>query len=177
MGWRTYVDALVRHGKPYFYLQRIDDHLAGPHPVLAGADGRLGIYPSEAEARHAAETLNEPIEAQAPYIDDMDAVHAWAADARSEAIDYGVLMVAWHTLVDFGVLEPMPIERDASAPEYALSEVSDKIHIGFDVATNPGSTFATPSWSPAEVSILANTLLRGLGGLDDLLQAGSITSR
>jgi len=40
MGWCTYVDAVIRHGTPYFYLQRIDDHLAGPHASVRGMERR-----------------------------------------------------------------------------------------------------------------------------------------
>ena len=170
MGWRTYVDAVVRHGQHYFYLQRVDDDLDGPHPVLPGTDGRLGFYRSEAEARAAAEMFGEGLEPKIPYVDDMDAVHEWAVDPRAENIDYALLMQTWHTLVHMNVLEEMPVELDPSAPGYALSEVSEKIHIGHDVATSSESSFEAPTWSPDEVSLLANTLLRGLAGLDELLQ-------
>jgi hypothetical protein len=173
MGWNTYVGAIVRHGRHYFYLQRINDELSGPHPVLVGIGERLGLYASEAEARAAAELLEEQVEAKTPYVEDLDAVHRWAVDPRADTIDNTLLMMGWHTLADLGVLEQMPVELDPSAPEYALSEIGDKIHIGNYMATYPDAPFETPVWSPAEVSLLAATLLRGLDGLDVLLQAGS----
>jgi len=65
MGWITYVDGVQRRGKILYHLQRIDDRLAGPHPVLPGGDRRIGVYATEANARRAAHALEEPIEAKA----------------------------------------------------------------------------------------------------------------
>ena len=148
----------------------MDDDLAGPHPVLPGNGRRIGFYATESDARHAAQDLDEPLEAKAPIVDDMDAVHAWALDAKAETIDYARLMSAWHALVHLGLLDRMPVELDRSAPDYVLSEIADKIHIGYHLATDSASPFTAPVWTSGEVATLAETLVRGLNALDDVLR-------
>jgi hypothetical protein len=177
MGWRTYVDAVQRQGRKHYYLKRIDDRLAGPHPVLPGTDGRVDFYATEADARQAARTLKEPIEAKAPITLDMDAVYAWASDARVETIDYAMLLSALHRLEDLGVLEPMPIEFDRSSPDYVLSEVHEKIDIGYSLASDSRSPFDAPVWTAGELATLVHTLLHGLDALDDRLRDAPTASQ
>jgi hypothetical protein len=64
----------------------------------------------------------------------------------------------------------MPNELDMSAPDYVVSEIATKIHIGYDLTIDSTSGFAAPVWTSGEIATLAETLLRGLGALDDVLR-------
>jgi hypothetical protein len=64
----------------------------------------------------------------------------------------------------------MPNELDRSAPDYVVSEIATKIHMGYDLTIDSTSGFAAPAWSSGEVATLAETLLRGVGALDDVLR-------
>jgi hypothetical protein len=153
MGWRTYVDAVVRHGRHYFYLQRVDDDLDGPHPVLPGMDGRLGFYTSEPEARAAAELFGERPAPKTPYVDDMDAVHEWAVDPRAESVDYALLMHTWHKLVHMNVLEEMPVELTCDRPSayFAVPEAERDAR----TFTSEGLTIIDPSSADARFFVRA----------------------
>lgn len=170
MGWSTYVGAIHRHGVTRFYLQRVDDSLDGPHIVLRRASGAVRLYASDAEAETEARALEEPLRGQFREPDDFDAVERWCAEPRVETLDYGRLMSAWHTLAHLGALREPPIAADSSEPDYALSEVADKVHVGYDIAANPRSTFSAPTWTAADLSLLATTLSGGLRRLDTLLR-------
>ena len=64
----------------------------------------------------------------------------------------------------------MPVELDTSAPDSFVSHIADKIHMGYDLTTDPAPRFDAPVWTPRELATLAETLLRGLEALDNVLR-------
>ena len=165
MGWLTYVFAVRIHGRARFYLQRVDDRLSGEHPVLRRTSGAVAWYETEAEARDAAHALGEPLKEQSPEPVDLDAALAWTTNPQVGAVDYSLLMLTWHTLASLGVTAEPPVVIDLAETDGALGVVADKVHIGYDVTTNPKTTFEMPEWSAGELTMLADTLRDGLGNL------------
>ena len=96
---------------------------------------------------------------------DLDAALAWTGNPRAEALDYGLLMRAWHTLAYLGVTREPPVVIDVSEHDGPLGLVADKVHIGYDVTTNPKTSFASPEWSVDNLTLLASTLREALGRL------------
>jgi hypothetical protein len=95
---------------------------------------------------------------------DLDGVVAWCADPKAETLDHRLAMLAWHTLIDFGVAEPLPNAIEPHEPDYMLSVVAKKVHDGRAATTNP-PTMAVPGWSPPELFLLASTLRAGVDRL------------
>jgi hypothetical protein len=129
MGWTTYIDAFVLGGQQRFYIQRVDENLIGPHPVLRDSRGHFALYSSETAARTAALERDEPLSERPAGVLDLDAASTWCSQPSPKTLDSQLLMSAWHTLIHFGALEEMPVGLGPTDAYYALEQVVDRLHL------------------------------------------------
>jgi len=166
MGWTTYVDAFALQGGLRYYLQRVDDRLAGPHPVVTDRAGRLALHGSEAEAREAALLRDEPLSDHPVEVLDFDEASAWCSHPSAETLDSRLLMRAWHALIHLGVSEEMPVAPNPTDPNFLLGEVADRLHLTEEEAAE---FLGRRGWSPSEVEVLAQVIASGIARLALLL--------
>jgi len=166
MGWTTYVDGFTLRGGLWYYLQRVDDHLAGPHPVVRDRAGRLAFYAREAEAREAALLHDEPLSDHPLEVLDLDATRVWCSHPSAETLESRLLMRAWHALIHLGASEEMPVALDPTDPDFLLSEVASRLHLTEEEAAE---FLGRRGWSPDEVEALAQVIASGIARLEVLL--------
>jgi hypothetical protein len=130
--------------------------------VATDADGHVVSFASVGALRGYAEAMRWRIENEDPILHDIDFIAAWVA-APVESVDCVQILNAWNLFTDIAAAVSRP-RNVVFETRHSNSRVEyDRIFWGNNLpAVTPKGEQFVPSWSPDELSTIAQVLAAGL---------------